>query len=268
MKKYISLFIIFCLCFALISCNEARPSDTVTEAPTEKETEKSTLYVYDWEEVGQPSDVEFPFELDSQGKFIVPMGETRIDDLWTYQEFLRTAVLPASFVSAEKLVTIGEFQSFSIINSPSDEYCQKYSYSLHHKGTPITVFVDHEGELPFLQEEYRKLVPEILPPDDFIDGYDKTPFDYVMEINQMHSLSLASSQNCSARDHGHYLYVDNGLAYLYKGDLYYIGLKINGTALYFHFDTWFSNPNPKWKKDFLNTPEYFFRLVGEWDGEW
>ena len=263
MRKYISLFIIFCLCFALISCNEARPSDTVTEAPTEKETEKSTLYVYDWEEVEQPSDVEFPFELDSQGKFIVPMGETRIDDLWTYQEFLRTAILPKDFISAEKLMTLGEFKEFIIINDKSDDYCQRYEYHLVYCGNPITVFVDHAGELPF--DQARTLVPEENPPPKRItSGYPPIEITDTEPKGISYMNFVSNSYVWPER-----LWVDSERAYLYTISLDFVGVKINGTAIYISYDSWMSmNGHNEFRTAVLYSPESLLTFVGEWDGEW
>lgn len=282
MLRVVSLFIILCLSISLFSCNEIKSSETLPSVETSEETD----LLNDWPEskwvwVKKPIDVEFPFELDSQGRCSIPEGYTTIDNIWVYQEFLRRAILPDNFVSAENLTPLGKFKSFSVYNTSEDYW---YSYWLEYTflsgGTQsVSITVNQRGDM---LDSYVFMPPKNEPPDDIFKGYFYQKNNKGISASPMASTSVIPIyEPIIPREYWVYdVYVKDGIAYCYKDciyegidndneDLDKIGVKIDGTHIFISIPTsWTTLGNTDWKKDLVFHPEYFLRYVGKIDKSW
>ena len=272
MNKYISVLLILCFFISLCSCRDlSTPSESIektdfptedtieekTEAPTEKVTEKITdatppeepvhWATYTWEEVEQPDGEKLPFELDENGKAILQddRGLT-ITSLWAYQQFLKSVPvpLPENFVSAEKLVQLGEFKEFSAyINFDYKYFFQFCRYHLNYNGTDIYVHIKH--------------APYDIGPASTRFYYDEVP------NNVLFAPSVAPT----------HVYTFGGKQYIYEHELKYIGVMVDGLPIYIQAENdWVEalkiGRNTEWLVAVIYNPEDFLALVGIPDEDW
>lgn len=160
MKKYISLFIVICLCLALTSCNIPKEIEATSTLP--------------------PDDV-FPYEIDENGDPKIPVlwGDWTLHTHAAFMAFLTHCRQPDDFITYENIQMLGHFDYFRCHNAKDNYNYSDYSYSfIDDCAHSFSLHIYHldRYERSFVENEYAKVTV-----DDFYDGNLLAPKEKIID---------------------------------------------------------------------------------------